>query len=58
MERSTFPEYSEGYMRYLNDNGPMRPNFMTLHQYGPYFIDDNELVEKVSATILTRMICG
>ena len=49
-------EYGEGYIRYLNDEGPMRPNLLTMHQYGPYRIDDHLDVEELSTVLLAHII--
>lgn len=50
------PEYGEGYPRYLKDEGPMRPNLLTMHQYGPYRTDDHLDVEELSTVLLAHII--
>lgn len=50
------PEYGEGYIRYLNDKGPIRPNLLTMHQYGPYRIDDHLDVEVLSTVLPAHII--
>lgn len=50
------PEYGEGYIRYLNDKGSIRPNLLTMHQYGPYRIDDHLDVEVLSTVLPAHII--
>ena len=52
----TFPAYSAGYIRYLNDQEPMRPHFLTLHTYRPYEIDNHILMENVSRVIMAHIV--
>lgn len=47
-----FPVYNKGYVNYLSDKGPMRPNSMKIYQYGPFMVDNDDL----SAIVLAHSI--
>jgi hypothetical protein len=51
-----FALYSIGYVKYLERKGPMKGQFMNMHQFGPWLITDHRQMEDLSKIILAFVL--
>jgi hypothetical protein len=51
-----FASYSSGYVKYLERKGPMKDQFMEMHQFGPWNITNHRQMEDLSKIILAFVL--